>query len=86
MLNSNKYSHPIQNEALLRLVILMYPTRHTCQLFAGSLLLVYTFIKADIPEEEEQLVSFTEKLFMFGVSLDDYKRAFEMPNITAYVP
>ena len=43
-------------------------------------------MKADIPEEEEELMSFTEKLFTFGVSLDDYKRAFEMPDITVYVP
>ena len=47
---------------------------------------MYTFIKADIPEEEEELMSFSEKLFTFGVSLEDYRRAYEMPDITVYVP
>ena len=46
---------------------------------------MYTFVKEDIPVDEVELVAFTEKLFTFGVSINDYKKAFILPEITVYV-
>lgn len=46
---------------------------------------LYEFYKNDIPEEREEEAEFADKLSSFGISLQPYKAALEMENLTMYV-
>lgn len=41
--------------------------------------------KEDIPTDEEELMAFIEKHFTFRVSINDYKKAFMLSELTAYI-
>ena len=45
----------------------------------------YINLKKGLPEGEEEKIEFAKTLAQFGVSLQQYTRAFEMPNVTVYV-
>ena len=46
---------------------------------------MYEFEKAAISEDPEEKISFSEKLMKFGVSIQQYKVAYEKDNVTMYV-
>lgn len=53
------------------------------QLFIRTYLIqIYVFHKAEIPDDEDEKEEFSEKLASFGVSLAQYRNAFEMDNFT----
>ena len=43
---------------------------------------MYKFLKLPIPEEEQEVVDFGEKLLKFGVSITQYRKAYAMEDIT----
>ena len=43
---------------------------------------MYKFVKAPVPTNEEEQMEFCSKLLEFGVSLNEYKEAFYLPDIT----
>lgn len=43
---------------------------------------LYEFHKREVPEDEEEEVEFIEKLMNFKVSLQQYKAALEMDNMS----
>ena len=40
----------------------------------------HTFIKAEIPQERSEKMSFARKLMKYGVSLTEYSDAFKQPD------
>ena len=48
------------------------------------LYMLYEFEKVDLPSDPEELPAFLEKLLNFGVSLQQFKAAAEMDNVTMY--
>jgi len=43
---------------------------------------LYEFCKEDIPEDPEEKAEFDEKLLLYSVSLQSYRQALELDEIT----
>ena len=43
---------------------------------------MYEFEKAQIPDDQDKKIIFVEKLSKFGVSIQQYEKAYAMDNVT----